>query len=444
MRIAFVSGNREHLPDPVVPLGVLYMMSAAGSAHEKQLIDLCFEADPYTHLDEQLAAFKPDLVAVSMRNIQNADYTGTSTTLDHYDQILRTIRSRTTAPVVMGGGGFSVIPHELMQRFDLDFGVVGEGETPFAMLVNSLTQGQRDVAGIQNLLTRGEPQTLPGLKRADFMDIRTGVRPDRRWVDTRYYERSGITSIQTKRGCAMQCEYCTYPLIEGRTVRQRTGDAVAEEWQAMVEAHPAISHVFVVDSVFNLPPHHAREVSEALIAHGNRTPWTCYLNPIRFDPSLAEVMVRAGCAGVEIGSDSGTDAGLLRLKKGFTTQQIEATSRVCRDAGIKDCHTFILGTREESLDDVRRSLDFIEALDPYGAILMAFKDDREAVDTELAARLGAFREQVLEIMLERARDRTRWVVPSLGLRFNRRLFDRLRKIGLRGPLWQHATVRASK
>jgi len=439
MRIAFVSPNREHLPDPVVPLGILYMMSAAGDAHEKALIDLCFEDRPLEHLVRRLSDFRPDLVAVSMRNVQNADYTDTGTTLSWYDEVVATIRGQTGAPVVMGGGGFSVIPAELMARFGLDYGVTGEGEQPFAALVARLAAGSRDMAGIRNVLTGAAAQPPDaGLQRRDFLDLQVNVRPDRNAVDPRYYEHSGITSIQTKRGCAMQCEYCTYPLIEGRAIRQRTGDAVAAEWEAAVTAHPAIEHVFIVDSVFNLPPHHAREVCEALIARGLATPWTCYLNPVRFDQELADVMARSGCQGVEIGSDSGTDAGLARLRKGFTTEQIRAASRTCRNAGIKDCHTFILGTRGENLNDVERSLDFIEALDPYGAILMAYKDDREAVDPALAAELGEFRARVLEAIERRATSRQRWVVPSLGLRFNHRLFNALRKTGRRGPLWQHA------
>jgi tRNA A37 methylthiotransferase MiaB len=438
MRIAFVSANREQLPDPVVPLGILYMMGSVGECHEKTLIDLCFEERPLEYLAAQIDRFAPDLVAVSMRNIQNADYTDTGTTLTHYDEVVRTIREHSGAPIVMGGGGFSVIPSELMQRLGLDYGVVGEGEIAFVELVARLAANSRDVTGIRNLLDRTGALQAPQFHRNDFLDLGTSVRPDRRWVDPRYYEHSGITSIQTKRGCAMQCDYCTYPQIEGRVIRQRTGEIVADEWQAVVAAHPAISHVFVVDSVFNLPPRHAREICEALIARNLRTPWTCYVNPVRFDAELADVMARAGCVGVEIGSDSGTDAGLARLKKGFTIEKIRQTSRICQQAGIKDCHTFVLGTEGETLDDVERSLDFIEALTPYGTIIMAFKDDREAVDPELAARLSEFRGRVLEAISKRASAHPSWVVPSLGLWFNPRLFRRLRKMGMRGPLWQHA------
>lgn len=439
MRIAFVSPNREQLPDPVVPLGLLYMMAVAGDQHDKHLIDLCFEEAPLETLGRELQHVRPDLVAIGMRNIQNADYTGTRTTLDYYDEVVRTVRAQTDAPVVMGGGGFSIIPGELVRRFALDYGVAGEGELPFAQLVARLASGTRDAGGIPGVYGPDGAPVSPvrPTGRHDFLDIRHNVRPDRRALSPRYYEHSGIGSIQTKRGCALRCDYCTYPLIEGRVIRQRYAEDVAEEWDEMLRAAPAIEHVFVVDAVFNLPPEHGRQVCRALVERGVRSAWTCYINPIRFEQDLAELMAAAGCVGVEIGSDSGTDAGLQRLNKGFTTEHIRRTSELCRSVGIKDCHTFVLGAQGETLDDVERSLDFIEALDPYSAILMAYKDDREAVDAELAARLGAFREQVLERIAERARPHRRWAVPSTGLRFSARLFNALRRSGLRGPLWQH-------
>jgi radical SAM superfamily enzyme YgiQ (UPF0313 family) len=440
MRIAFVSPNREQLPDPVVPLGVLYMMGVAGDRHDKSLIDLCFETDPIDSLGRELERCAPDLVAIGMRNIQNADYSDTSATLAYYDEIVRTVRARTNAPIVMGGGGFSIIPGDLARRFGVDYGIKGEGEVAFAQLLERLERGSRDASGIANVYG---PDGLPvspvrPAGRRDFLDIRQSVRPDRSGLSPRYYEHSGIGSIQTKRGCALLCDYCVYPTIEGRVVRQRHADDVADEWHEMLRSAPAIGHVFVVDAVFNLPPEHARQVCRALIDRGIRTPWTCYVNPIRFEQDLADLMARAGCVGVEIGSDSGTDSGLQRLKKGFTTDHIRRTSAVCRRAGIKDCHSWVLGTPGETLEDVERSLDFIEDLDPSSAILMAYKDDHEAVDAELAARLGSFRQRVLEAIERRARPHSRWAVPSTGLRFSPRLFNALRKAGYRGPLWQHA------
>jgi hypothetical protein len=81
MRIAFISGNREKLPDAVIPLGILYVMASTPDRHAKSLIDLCFERRPVDALRARIREFRPDVVALGMRNIQNNDYSGISDSL---------------------------------------------------------------------------------------------------------------------------------------------------------------------------------------------------------------------------------------------------------------------------------------------------------------------------------------------------------------------------
>ena len=140
---------------------------------------------------------------------------------------------------------------------------------------------------------------------------------------------------------------------------------------------------------------------------------------------------------MEIGSDSGCDEVLARLKKGFTTAQVRALHRLCADAGLPDCHTFILGTTGETLDDVRRTLDFAVELDPWSAIFMMWVDDREAIDPALRAANERLRARIAEILLAYAAGRPSWSVPPLRHNFDEKLFRRLRRRGLHGPLWQH-------
>ena len=57
-----------------------------------------------------------------------------------YERIVRLVRDRTAAPIVLGGSGFSIFPGELMSLLGADFGVVGEGES-ISLLVDALEQG---------------------------------------------------------------------------------------------------------------------------------------------------------------------------------------------------------------------------------------------------------------------------------------------------------------
>jgi radical SAM superfamily enzyme YgiQ (UPF0313 family) len=203
------------------------------------------------------------------------------------------------------------------------------------------------------------------------------------------------------------------------------------------EQRPAVEHVFVVDSVFNLPPGHAKAVCREMIHRGFDTPWTCYANPLGFDRELADLMAEAGCAGVEIGSDSGCDDILDRLRKGFHVDKIQGIHELCTAAGVRDCHTFILGTPGETAEHVSRTLDFCRDLDPFAAIMMIWTDDYEALDPELAAARRSFREEITEVLRVKEDEFPRWIIPPLGTNFDGRLFAWLRRRGLRGPLWQH-------
>ena len=222
VKIAFVSGNREKLPDAVVPLGLLYVMASTPARHERILIDLCFEREPEKALAERIAAFAPELVALGMRNIQSNDYSGVADTLGYYDRLLAAVRGATRAPIAVGGSGFSVMPRELMERLRPDFGLSGEAERGFPQLVDALAAGGgfEAIASLHWFDGGALRSNAPG----PFLDLDALPVPDRGLVDARYYDRYGIESVQTKRGCPLRCEYCTYPIIEGRVGRAHLVD----------------------------------------------------------------------------------------------------------------------------------------------------------------------------------------------------------------------------
>lgn len=436
MKVVFVSGNREKLPDAVIPLGLLSVMTHTPNRHEKHLVDLCFERRPEEALAESLGALAPDVVALGMRNIQNADYTGIGDQLDYYGRLITTIRKIVPAPVVLGGSGFSVMPGALMERLQPDYGLSGEGEATFPLLLDVLEGAPERLATIPRL-HRFQADHVVSNPGTTFVDFGALSPADRSFVDPRYYERYGIEAVQTKRGCPLECNYCTYPRIEGRVGRIRPATAVADEMEDVIAANSEIRHFFVVDSVFNLPRRHAKEVCLELIDRNWAVPWTCYANPLGFDRETARLARQAACAGMEIGSDSGCDSVLQALKKGFTTKHVRDLHVICRDEGLPDCHTFILGTQGESLDDVKRTLDFIVELDPFAAILLIWIDDYETLDPDLRRHRLALREQIETILLERHGDFPYWSIPPLAVNFSRGLFRRLRRGGFHGPLWQH-------
>ena len=436
MKIAFVSANRETMPDAVIPIGLLYVMAACPKHHETELWDLCFEDEPLSMLGQRLDAWQPDLIAVGLRNIQNMDYTGIDANMEFYRAMMRTIRKHSDKPVLLGGGGFSVMPERILEDLGADFGISGEAERAFPQLLAELERPEPDLMRVESLFYRADGNIRMNGRMGDFLVMDEIASPDRSILDERYYSEYGIESLQTKRGCPLKCDYCTYPKIEGARGRMRDPGLVADEFME-IAARPEVDHVFIVDSVFNLPIRHAKEVCRQLIARGNATPWTCYINPTAFDEELARLMAEAGAAGSELGSDSGCDEVLLSLRKGFTVEKIRKSGALHKQFGLKDCHSFILGTTGETMDHVERTLDFIEELDPFAAILLVWVDDIEALDAGVAAERFQLKEDIYGRIAERAKGHSRWVVPTLGVQFDERQFRALRRAGLRGPLWQY-------
>jgi len=446
MRVAFVSGNREVLPDAAIPIGILSVVANVPGRHEKTFIDLCFEDEPFEALARRLRDFEPEVIALGMRNIQNADYSGTSNTLDYYAELIDTVRSVANAPIVIGGSGFSVMPAELMARLRPDYGISGEAEEAFPTLLDHLDRYGLDrdsldrgasLDAIGNLHRFENGEIVSNGPPSSFLDMNTLSPADRSLVDSRYYERFGIESLQTKRGCPLRCDYCTYPIIEGRVGRVREPSAVVDELFMILEQQPGTVHIFMVDSVFNLPKSHAKAVCREMIDRGVTIPWTCYANPLGFDAELAELMATAGCSGMEVGADSGSNEILARLRKGFTTDQIRNLHGLAEQAGIPDCHTFLLGTPGETFEDVLHTLDFIVDLDPFSAILMCWVDDAEALDADTAREREKLRASILKLLEDHKSEFPWWSIPSLGVNYDPRLFDLLRSNGYDGPLWRH-------
>jgi radical SAM superfamily enzyme YgiQ (UPF0313 family) len=435
MRIAFVSANREHLPDPVVPIGLLSVMANTPERHERVLWDLCWERDPVGFLRERIAAWQPDVLAIGLRNVQNSDYTNIEDNLRYYGQLVALAREA-GVQVVLGGAGFSVMPREILARLGAPYGISGEGEAAFPDLLTCLEAGAGfDRVPSLHRLEGGEVISNPA--PAVLLELDTLAIARRDAVDPRYYQRVGIESLQTKRGCPLGCEYCTYPLIEGRRHRLRDPARVVDELEAAVQAQPGVNHFFFVDSVFTMPARHAKAVCRELIRRRIELSWTCYGNPIGFDRELAELMKAAGCVGMEIGTDSGSDTILERQRKGFTVADVHRMHRTCVEAGLLDCHTFVLGTTGETADHVRETLDFLDDLQPFAAILMMWMEDLEAIDPALSRQRRAFRDTVRDLLVERCATRPRWIAPQLRIAYDPRIFRILRKRGFTGPLWQY-------
>jgi hypothetical protein len=427
MRVLLVSANREKLPAPVVPLGVLSVASSVGAEHDVRVVDLCFEDDPVQALCTAVKEHGPDVIGLGIRNLHTNAYDGTERLVAEYAALVDAVRGVSRAKVVLGGAGFSLRPNMLLERLSADHGVVGEGEIAFRDLVDGLSRHQPVERIVEAAAVSSSPVVLSRARRSELDRL---PLPARERIDPRYFAYDGTDAIQTKRGCAFSCTYCDYPDLEGRKVRLRDPELVADEVLSRSKV-PGVTHLFFVDSVFNVPRSHALAVCRALVRRGSPLPWVCYGSPVAFDDELVEAMAAAGCLGVEIGTDSGSERILRRLKKPFDLSDVLRTRELFLKHGIHDCHTFVLGAEGETPEEVEETFAFVERLAPDVAAFIVFMEDRES---HVVHRAG-HRDAILELLARTAPNRPGWVVPELGIRFGPLINKIVLRAKLRGPSW---------
>jgi radical SAM superfamily enzyme YgiQ (UPF0313 family) len=452
-RILLISTNRCTIPDAVFPLGLAHLNAALRRAgHDTRWVDYNIDSQP---LSAVLTEYRPDFVGVSVRNIDDVIIRKRETYFGGLEAITETVRSVNPCPVVLGGSGYSIFPERLLELTGADYGIQGDGEESFTALIAALTHGG-DVKSIPSLVYR-RGRELVANPRQSWHETAGLEITDRPVHLVNYYlQQGGMMNLQTQRGCAQACCYCTYPVIEGRAHRQRPPEIVAEE-MAQLEAQGA-KYVFIVDSVFNSSPQHVFETCEAIIRRQLKIRWACFLRPQGLTTAMMEIMARAGLMHIEFGSDSFCDSVLAAYRKRFTFDDIRQASKLARQYRVDFCHYLICGGPGETMETLQTSFDNSEHLD--GAVIMATVGMRVYPGTALYDRAlsegqittetdllmptyyiapGLSEEAVFARLQHFSTRLSNWIIGDPTPSYTQ-LVERLRRRGVAGPLWSYFSL----
>ncbi|MEW6715183.1 MAG: radical SAM protein, partial [Nitrospirota bacterium] len=358
MKILIISTNRNQFPMPVMPLGACMVADAAQkSGHEVRLLDMMFERKPLSALRSELSEWHPEVIGLSVRNIDNNDMLSPSFFLKELIPIVDAIRGMSKAVVVLGGAAVSVMPEELLRYTGADMAVLGDGETVFPALLDRLSRGEPpgEVSGV----TRIEDGVFCSSPCSTSEGSCQCASPDfSRWINIKnYLRRLSTVPLQTKLGCHFKCIYCTYRKIEGSRYRLVNPDEVADTVKAL--ASRKLRHIEFVDNVFNSPYDHAVSICEKLAeARCGASLTSLELTPLFIYDELITAMDRAGFSGIGITVESASDRVLEGLKKGFSSEHVHKAAAVIRRHELPCVWIFMMGGPNETKETVRETLRF--------------------------------------------------------------------------------------
>ena len=356
MKILFISVNDELGVETPFPLGLACVAAATEKAgHDVQLLTPISTSDPESSVREGIKGTRPQVIGVSVRNIDDQNMQAPRFLLEPLRRVVAVCRSLSGARIVLGGAGYSIFPESVLTYLGADMGIQGEGESAFPRLLSWLERGAE--GGPPSVYLPGRPPAARDF--AANLDAFPMPAP-RLWLNTVHNSDIRVP-VQSRRGCPLDCAYCSTSAIEGRSFRKRSRESVVEWLREMRES--GFRNFYFVDNAFNLSPSYAKELCREIIRAQLDIDWWSIVYPKWVDVELASLMAKAGCTQVSLGFESGSEPILKQLNKRFTCREVRAVSATLSDAGIKRNGFLLLGGPAETRDTVEESLAFADSLD---------------------------------------------------------------------------------
>ncbi|MCX5701021.1 MAG: lipid biosynthesis B12-binding/radical SAM protein [Candidatus Omnitrophica bacterium] len=349
MKVFLISSNIASTPYSVYPLGLsMVAASIKDAGHSVRQFDFLASNRSIEELANQIKDFSPELIGISIRNIDNVNLLNEQRYLDAVKKIIQEIRLISKARIVLGGSGFSIMPEIILNELAADYGIMGEGESLILDFINNASKGEYPLERI----LKGSPK-LSGLGIPSACYDKSIME---------FYLKSGnVASVQTKRGCTYKCVYCSYPVLEGTDIRSRDIDSVVDDIRNLIDNHGA-KYIFFTDSVFNDGKGAYLEVLRKMHEHKINIPWTAFFKPQGLTDEALELMKLTGLKAAEIGADASTDITLKGLGKSFLFKDIIECNQLFAKHNIATAHYFMFGCPGENRETVLEGITNIKNL----------------------------------------------------------------------------------
>ena len=344
-------------------LSFMYLAAALRRAgHAVALVDCSAPFAPRDHAEivERALAFGSDLVGLHCKTLYAQDTYALAHAFEGQG-----------VPLVCGGPHPTVAPLEPLAH-GFHYSVRGEGEETLTELCDAL-DGKRELTTVRSLAWRnGQGGLELNPSRGLLLDLDGLASPvdaldlfDPCWYGAR--KTVAPSGLLASRGCPAACTFCSNN-VTGRRFRYRSAAAIAGEIRALRERTDFIAFSFFDDS-FAVGRRRLFELCDALAGLG--TAWTCTAHPSHLDRDILLRMKQAGCAGVDIGMESGDPEMLLRIGKGVTVERVLEVLLDARSVGLHCMLNLMFGWPGETLAELKTTLDFIERAAPLAAAFNA-------------------------------------------------------------------------
>lgn len=340
---------------PFLPLSLL----AAASIVDRQgigvtLLDQHTDANWESSLRRILRDEKPAIAGIT--SMTGAQLKGAL-------RAARIIRECGDTPIVWGGVHASLFPEGTLNHPDVDFLIVGEGETALPALLEYLDGRispesipglgfKRD--GIPIINNRGPFHDLDDLPDTPYHLIR--LEP---YIHTYFWEKR-VIDMESSRGCPYNCGFCYNEKYNCRKWRARSPERVVSEIRDLMKTHGLRNFLFIDDSFFidrdrvnAIVQLIRKETTRIKMGFQGRISCVSKITDTELDR-----LVETGAVFFQFGVESGSPRILDLINKKLTIDEVVSINRrMMRYPNVSVFYNFMVGLPTETRADVYETVD---------------------------------------------------------------------------------------
>jgi radical SAM superfamily enzyme YgiQ (UPF0313 family) len=122
--------------------------------------------------------------------------------------------------------------------------------------------------------------------------------------------------------------------------------------------------LWFADDVFTIHHGWLAQFAAEMKRRGLSIPFECISRADRINERVADLLAELRCFRIWIGSESGSQRILDRMRRGVTVEQVQNAVAMCKARGLQTGMFLMWGYEGEELDDIQATIQHVKASNP--------------------------------------------------------------------------------
>ncbi len=322
-------------------------------------------------IKKQLLENKPDIIGIS---VKIASYKVLEQTMKIIEET-----KKEDAMVVLGGVLPTFIPEKTLEMYPDVLIALGEGEPALEGLVKYKKETSRKLETVPNLVFKDKGNIVKTKRKA--FDMKKWVAPDRSLL-AENLKKGGVPVMEFSRGCPGHCVYCYAHTNRKGGYRKAPVSEIIKDIKNILKIakkneRDEIEIIPLADDSGFVDLDHLVTICEVMKEERISIKWntSARIKDITYEDisdNAQKVIIEKlkflkenGLQGVYLGVESGSNAQLMRYKKGLKREEIQKGLDILDSLGLGVEVGLILLDHQTNIDEYLDNLCFLEETQLY-------------------------------------------------------------------------------